>query len=125
MSHIRDATVPSLYEGFGLPALEGMACGGAAARTGVLPEVCQDAASLAEGTVEVLTDGIAQVLGGPELTDGIAQVLGGPELADRLRRKGPGRADAFTWDGAARAHVEVYDVAGGRQVSAGSKAAGA
>jgi glycosyltransferase involved in cell wall biosynthesis len=94
--------VPSIYEGFGLPALEGMACGTPviAVRAGALPEVCQDAALLVEPTVE-------------GLTDGIAEVIGSSEAADQLRRKGPRRAAAFTWERAAKAHVEVYDAACG------------
>ena len=89
--------VPSTYEGFGLPALEGMACGVVvvAARRGALPEVCGDAAVLVEPDPSGLAEGIARAL-----TD--------DKLAARLRDDGPRRAALYSWDDAARAHLDVY-----------------
>lgn len=89
--------VPSLYEGFGLPALEGMACGRpvVAARRGALPEVCGDAALL----VEPDADGLAE---------GLLRVLHDDALAARLCSAGPARAATFSWDVAARRHLDVY-----------------
>lgn len=90
--------VPSTYEGFGLPALEGMVCGVpvVAARCGALPEVCGDAAVLTEPDGEALADGLVAVL-----RDG--------DLAKRLRSAGLSRATQFRWDRAARDHVKVYE----------------
>jgi len=93
--------VPSTYEGFGLPALEGMAAGTPviAADAGALREVCEDAALL----VPPSQDGIAA---------GMEEILrDGPE-ARRLRLAGPERAAGFTWDRAAQATLEVYESAG-------------
>jgi glycosyltransferase involved in cell wall biosynthesis len=92
--------VPSLYEGFGLPALEGMACGTpvVAARAGALPEVCEDAALLVEPTPA-------------GLAAGIHTVLTVPEVAARLRLAGPKRAASFSWTEAAGAHLRVYEEA--------------
>jgi alpha-1,3-rhamnosyl/mannosyltransferase len=89
--------VPSTYEGFGLPALEGMACGApvVAARAGALPEVCGDAALL----VAPSADGLAE---------GISAVLDDDALAARLRDSGLARAAEFSWERAARDHVAVY-----------------
>jgi glycosyltransferase involved in cell wall biosynthesis len=83
---------PSLHEGFGLPAVEAMACGCpvVAARAGALPEVCGEAALLADPNDP---DAIAAA---------IARVLDEPGLADRLRQAGRARAAAFTWEQAAR-----------------------
>jgi alpha-1,3-rhamnosyl/mannosyltransferase len=89
--------VPSTYEGFGLPALEGMACGVPVVATarGALPEVCGDAALLVEPD-------------GASIAAGIERVLNDEDLAKRLRRKGPARAAHFEWDAAAREHLRVY-----------------
>lgn len=92
--------VPSLYEGFGLPALEGMACGApvVAADCGALPEVCGDAALLVAPTADALAEGIEAVL-----TDDV--------LAGRLRAAGPARAEPYTWEHAARATLAAYEEA--------------
>ena len=92
--------VPSLYEGFGLPDLEAMACGVpvVAANAGALPEVCADAAHLVDPSPEGLAEGLLRVL-----TD--------DDLNSRLRHAGPIRASVFTWGEAARLHLEVYEQA--------------
>ncbi len=91
---------PSLYEGFGAPPLEAMACGTpvAAARAGSLPEVCGDAA----------------VLFDPQ--DPAAIAAGVEEALARsaeLSAAGPSHAATFTWEASARAHVAVYRSLGG------------
>lgn len=89
--------VPSLYEGFGLPALEGMAAGVpvVAVRRGALPEVCADAAVLVEPD-------------GPAIADGLRRVLDDHAMAARLREQGPARAATFSWRKAAEAHLAAY-----------------
>jgi glycosyltransferase involved in cell wall biosynthesis len=89
--------VPSTYEGFGLPALEGMACGVpvVAARRGALPEVCGDAGVLVEPD-------------GASLAEGVDRVLTDDALAGDLRQLGAKRAAEFDWDVAGRAHLRVY-----------------
>lgn len=97
MRRAEAVVVPSIYEGFGLPALEGMVCGTpvVAARRGALPEVCGDAAVLTE------PDGGA-------LANGLLDVLTNRDLAVSLRAAGVSRAQQFSWQKAARDHLRVY-----------------
>jgi glycosyltransferase involved in cell wall biosynthesis len=83
---------PSLYEGFGLPPLEAMACGVPVLTSNVcsLPEVMGDAAIL------------VQPLNVQEIADGITQLVEDSSLRARLRERGLRRARAFSWDETAR-----------------------
>lgn len=86
---------PSLYEGFGQPPLEAMACGCPVACSNVasLPEVVGDAALLFDPTRP------------DEIAAATAEVLRDPEP---WIQRGLARAAAFTWDACARAHDEIY-----------------
>lgn len=89
---------PSLYEGFGLPALEAMACGAPAITSNVssLPEVGGDAALLVDpGDDE-------------QLAAAMESVLTSPQRAGDMRAKGLARAATFTWESMARATRAVY-----------------
>ncbi len=91
--------VPSLYEGFGLPAAEAMACGTpvVASRAGGLPEVVGDA-------------GVLVPPGDPgALAEGIGELLEDPERRRRLGRRGRERVEErFTWSRAARRTEIAY-----------------
>ncbi len=93
------AVVPSLYEGFSLPAVEHMASGTplVASRTGALPEVTGDAAML-------VTPGDAE-----ELSAALRTLHDSPALRDELSRAALARvAERFAWTAVARATVAEY-----------------
>ena len=96
------AVVPSLYEGFSLPAVESMACGVPLVATtgGALPEVVGD-------------DGVTGLLVTPgdpgELATAIERVLSDRELAGRLAEDARRRVlERFTWQTCAAATAEHY-----------------
>jgi len=92
--------MPSLYEGFGFPVLEAMACG--------TPVVCSRAASLPElaGDAGVVVD---LGRGAPtELAEALRSVLSDSEFSATLRRKGLAQAAAFRWSETTRRTVDVY-----------------
>jgi glycosyltransferase involved in cell wall biosynthesis len=98
------AVVPSLYEGFSLPAIEAMACGVPLVATtgGALPEV-------------VGTDGETGLLVPPDdaeaLASGIRRIMDDPDLAARLGAGGRARVlGRFTWEATARGTAEQYRV---------------
>ncbi|MGD8564378.1 MAG: glycosyltransferase family 1 protein [Desulfarculaceae bacterium] len=94
---------PSLYEGFGLPPLEAMACGApvVAADTPAVREVVQNAGLL-------VTPGKTE-----ELAGAMASLTTNPDLADDCRARGFKQAARFSWLNTARRTMAVYqEVAG-------------
>ena len=89
---------PSIYEGFGIPAAEALACGvpTLVSTDGALSEVVGEAALKVDPlSVEAITDGLYRLL-----TD--------EELRVDLSAKGPAQVAPFTWDEAARVVLGVY-----------------
>lgn len=90
---------PSLYEGFGLPPLEAMACG--------TPVVASDAASLPEVVGE--TGLLVSPLDEQAWTIALRRVLEDDQLAAELRRAGPERAARFSWRRMALETLRCYE----------------
>jgi glycosyltransferase involved in cell wall biosynthesis len=97
--HLADVFVyPTIYEGFGIPALEAMACGTpvVTSNSSSLPEAVGDAGLKVRPTD---VDGIAEA---------IAQILTNATLREDLRRRGLERARLFTWQASAEKILAIY-----------------
>ncbi len=103
-SGARALVFPSLFEGFGLPPLEAMACG--------CPVICSDRGSLLEVTGE------AAGIFNPEKPDAIASsmqnLLASANQQNALTQAGLLRAAQFRWECCAKATVALYDEACGK-----------
>jgi len=89
---------PSLFEGFGLPVLEAMACGTPviASSRSALPELVADAGLLVDPeNVEVLSQAMARI-------------MSDPDLRQELGRRGVERSRQFSWAETARRTLKVY-----------------
>lgn len=90
--------LPSLYEGFGIPVLESMACGTPVITSNVssLPEVAGDAALMVTPTNV------------DELIESIARLLDDTDLRQTLIERGYAQARRFTWDASAEHLLTIY-----------------
>ncbi len=88
---------PSLYEGFGLPPLEAMACGCplVVSSAGSLPEVCGDAAVY------------VNPYSSESIAEGILKVLFDKNLRDRIVKNGFQQVKKFTWENSVKRFVDV------------------
>ncbi len=90
---------PSYYEGFGLPILEGMACG--------VPVACSRAASLPEvaGDAAIYFDPFSK----EDIAEAIEQLSRDSDLRSALKKKGYCNVQRFSWDETAKKTLAVYD----------------
>lgn len=89
---------PSLYEGFGLPALEAMSCGTPAvvSRAASLPEVCGDAARYVDEPRSVAA-----------WESALREIASSEDLRAELARRGLAQAAKFSWDATTRKTLAV------------------
>ncbi len=89
---------PSLYEGFGLPVLEAMACGKAviASNVSAIPEIVGDAGVLVDPQNP------------EEIAETLEQMLTDEELRNSLGKKALARSRLFSWERCARETLKVY-----------------
>ena len=90
---------PSLYEGFGLPPLEAMACGCPviASNAASLPEICGDAALYCDP------------YNPSDIASKVKQLANNTELREDLVQKGKKRTELFTWEKCARDIYKLID----------------
>ena len=90
---------PSLYEGFGLPPLEAMACGTpvAASKAASIPEVVGEDNAVFFDPYDP-----------SDISDGVLKIWGHESLAGELREKGLARVKEFSWKKMAREVLKVY-----------------
>lgn len=102
---------PSLHEGFGLPALEAMACGAPTIGSGTtsVPEVIGRADALFDPT-DV-----------PAITALMARALLDQDFAGSLRAFAPQQAARFSWDASARVAIDAFERLHAEQVAAGRR----
>ncbi len=93
---------PSLYEGFGLPVVESMACG--------TPVVTSNSSSLSEVADEAAL--LVDPLSVDQIADALHRLHKDEPLREELSRLGRERAAQFTWEASARAALQVYDEVG-------------
>ena len=91
---------PTLYEGFGLPFVEAMACGTAVVTTrrGSPLEVCGDAAAYVDDPMDATAH--AELL---------ARLVADDGYRAQFEERGRERAEAFSWERTARSYLRVYD----------------
>lgn len=90
---------PSLYEGFGLPPLEAMACG--------TPVIASTSSSLPEliGDAGILVD----PYGVDEITSAMLKVLSDSDLRSKMISRGIGKSNPFSWENTAQKTLAVYE----------------
>jgi glycosyltransferase involved in cell wall biosynthesis len=101
--HAHVVLLPSLYEGFGLPVLEAMACG--------IPVLVSDIPVLREVSGDAaLTVPVEDIEG---ISEGLQKLVDDDNLRQSLREKGLARVAHFSWENTARLQLDAYQSVAG------------
>lgn len=94
----------SLYEGFGMPVLEALACGSPVVTSQVssMPEITSDAAMLVDPRNSA------------QLTTALEKLCKNSELRNKLKEQGLARAAKFSWATTAQATLHIYNIVAGK-----------
>jgi glycosyltransferase involved in cell wall biosynthesis len=107
--------LPSLHEGFGLPALEAMGCGA--------PVIGSNCTSIPE--IIDRKDALFDPMEPRDIAERIAEVLSNAELRRSLKEWGPERAKAFTWESSAHKALQAFEALHAEYKGASTAAVGA
>ncbi|MCI0710890.1 MAG: glycosyltransferase family 4 protein [Chloroflexi bacterium] len=86
----------SVYEGFGMPPLEAMACGTPVLASNTLPDILGDAALFVDPS------------NAQSIADGLLQLIENPDLKDELQKRGSVHVKGFTWENTANKLQDIY-----------------
>ncbi len=106
---------PSIYEGWGFPPLEAMACGTPTivSNGGALPEVVGDAGVSIPFSTDIIADRVHDSDFEQRLTQAMRETMQSESRRFLMRSEGLAQVEKFSWESVAKATLEIYEKVGG------------